>query len=105
MHTDSIGVEEPESRAFQTGLVVPVPDLAANHRRLLVVGGRKDASAVGEVVSLVASSASSACVVSSAVRAHSDTDPVVVEDPVLGAFSAASVDPCFAARIRRSGIV
>ena len=105
MHADSIGIEEPESRAFQTGLVIPVPDLAANHSRLLVIGRRKDASAVGEVVSLVASSASSACVVSSAVSVHSDTDPVVVEDPVLRAFSAASIDPGFAASIRRSSII
>jgi hypothetical protein len=74
-------------------LVVPVPGGAAYIGGVSVVGLREDAGPVTEIVSLVASEASSVGVVSFALVTHSNTGLFSIESPSLGAGKADLVVP------------
>lgn len=80
-----VGVEDPVGGALETDVVVPVPGGAADLSRSGVVGLREDASAVAEVVTLVAGGAGSAAVGGLAEVAHGHAHFVAVEGPVGGA--------------------
>jgi hypothetical protein len=106
-HTDVFRVEEPVSRAFQAFLVVPVPGSAAQIRRLGVVGVRKDALSVFEVVSFEAGEAVSVFSVGSAVVRNSNANSVSIEDPSAGAGQTFLIVPVpgSAARVSGFGVV